>query len=323
MSVVFHAEDEPVASRRDYWQDLMHELLTPLDLRLPEGDFRSRVEAHQLGAAQVFQLDITEGEALRTPRLIKRSDPELCKVDVLVDGDLVVEQDDRQAALRPGDMVFVDLSRPCRWINTAPVENIAVSFPRRMLPLRDAELRELTGTVLPGDHGVAGLVSSLARQLPSTLRGSRSADGMRLGSAVLDLLATVLAGRAGATTPVEPGREALLTRIRVFIEARLGDPRLSAPMIADAHHISVRQLYKVFETEQVSVAGWIWQRRLERCRRDLLDPVLRNRPAGAIGARWGFANPSHFNRAFRRAYGLPPGEYRRYGQAQPAEQVDV
>lgn len=314
MSVVFRAEDEPVVSRRDYWQHLMHELLTPLDLRLPRGEFRSRVEAHELGAAQVFELDITEGEALRTPSLIKRSDPELCKVDVLVEGDLVVEQDDRQAALRPGDMVFVDLSRPARWINPAPVKNIAMSFPRRMLPLRDDQLRDLTGTVLHGDRGPGALVSTLARQLPSSLAGQRSADGIRLGNAVLDLMAAALAGRAGATTPMEPSREALLTRIHVFIERRLGDPRLSARMIADAHHISVRQLYKLFETEQVSVAGWIWQRRLERCRRDLLDPALRHRPASAIGTRWGFASASHFNRAFRAAYGLPPGEFRRVSE---------
>ena len=37
----------------------------------------------------------------------------------------------------------------------------------------------------------------------------------------------------------------------------------------------------------------------------------RQRTIVSIGARWGFPDPVTFNRAFRREYGLPPGEYRR------------
>lgn len=50
--------------------------------------------------------------------------------------------------------------------------------------------------------------------------------------------------------------------------------------------------------------------RLERCRRDLLDPGLRDRLVSSIGARWGLQDAAAFSRAFRKAYGLPPGEYR-------------
>jgi AraC-like DNA-binding protein len=30
----------------------------------------------------------------------------------------------------------------------------------------------------------------------------------------------------------------------------------------------------------------------------------------ATAARWGFVSAAHFHRAFRDAYGLPPGEFR-------------
>ncbi|MEV0798410.1 helix-turn-helix domain-containing protein [Kribbella sp. NPDC050281] len=46
-------------------------------------------------------------------------------------------------------------------------------------------------------------------------------------------------------------------------------------------------------------------------RHDLLDPALRSLPVGAIGARWGFANPSHFSRLFSSTFGVPPVELRR------------
>ena len=93
--------------------------------------------------------------------------------------------------------------------------------------------------------------------------------------------------------------------------ARLADPGLSPDMVATAHHVSPRYLYKLFEGEETGVAGWIRERRLERCRRDLLDPALSELPVSAIAFRWGFADAAHFTRVFRTAYGHPPGEYRR------------
>ena len=29
-----------------------------------------------------------------------------------------------------------------------------------------------------------------------------------------------------------------------------------------------------------------------------------------VGARWGFADPAHFSRVFKAAYGMPPGVFR-------------
>ena len=110
--------------------------------------------------------------------------------------------------------------------------------------------------------------------------------------------------------PPETRQRALLQRSHAFVEQRLGDPELTPATIAGAHYISVRYLYRLFEGEPAGVAGWVRQRRLERCRRDLLDPALAARPVSAIAARWGLANASHFSRAFRAAYGLSPVEYR-------------
>jgi AraC-like DNA-binding protein len=88
---------------------------------------------------------------------------------------------------------------------------------------------------------------------------------------------------------------------------------LSPGSIAASHHISLRLLHKLFEEQGTSVGRWIRERRLERCRRDLLDPALDDMPASAIAFTWGFADAAHFTRVFREAYGHPPGEYRRLG----------
>jgi AraC-like DNA-binding protein len=323
MSVVFQAEDAPVASRHEYWQHLMHEMLVPMDLRLTEPGFRSRVVAGDAGAAQIFELSITAGEAVRTPRLIRRSDPGLCKIDVSVQGETLIEQDGRQALLTPGDFAFVDLSRPARWMNAASARVVAVSFPRTLLPLRDRDLRTLTGTRVPGDGGPGALVSTLARQLPDHL-DDMGAAAQRLGGAVLDVLAVVFAARLDRPGDVSrDGRQrALLLRVHGYIDERLGDPGLTPGRIAAAHHVSVRYLYTLFEAQGTSVAEWIRRRRLERVRADLLDPTLRDRPVSAIAARWGFPNAAHFNRVFRAAHGEPPGEFRARTGGGPAGTVN-
>jgi AraC-like DNA-binding protein len=106
-------------------------------------------------------------------------------------------------------------------------------------------------------------------------------------------------------------RRCLVVRIRDFIEEHLGDPALTPSTIAGAHHISLRYLHKLFETQEKTVAAWIRHRRLESCRRDLMNPAAQWRPVAAIAARWGFTDSASFNRMFRAEYGIPPGEFRR------------
>ena len=155
------------------------------------------------------------------------------------------------------------------------------------------------------------------RQLPGHLDDDDGAGGARLATALLDLLTVAVAAEVDRRSAVPPDarRRARLGRIYASIDARLGDPDLTPATIAATHHISVRYLHLLFETEQHSVADLIRTRRLEHCRRDLLDPTLADRPVAATGVRWGFPNTAHFSRLFRDTYGLPPSEFRRqFGQ---------
>lgn len=227
-------------------------------------------------------------------------------------GSTVLAQDGRQASQAPGDLAFVDLSRPARWTNSPGAEVIAVIFPRALLPLRPEQLAQLTGVRVPGHRGAASLASTLVRQLPQHLDTSRPAEAARVGGAVLDLLAAALAAllNRGHEVPADSRRRALLLHARAFIEQHLGDPELSPGTVAAAQYISIRYLHKLFEDHETTVADWIRRRRLERCRHDLLDPALQDEPVHAIATRWGLINAAHFSRAFRAAYRVSPHEYR-------------
>jgi AraC-like DNA-binding protein len=313
VTVTFRAAAEPLRSRRDYWQYVVSEAMGPLDVQIAgdigDGD---RLVVGDLGAVRVGVLDAARpGGASRRSRHLRTSDPDLCKIDIVAAGHGVVEQDGRESHLRPGDLTLVDLTRPVRW-QMAPSRMIAVIFPRVLLPLDRSRAARLTAVRVPGDRGTGAVISSLARTLAEHLDDADPAERTRLGTAVVDLATVALAARADDAGAVPAGtrQRALLMRIQAFVEERLRDPELSPGAIADAHFISVRYLHRLFEQEELTVGGWIRERRLDRCRRDLSDPALAGRPVSAIGAAWGITNPSHFSRLFRAEYGLPPAEYR-------------
>lgn len=312
--VVFRADELPPASRVEYWRETVNTVFMPLDLN-GEIDPTTPAELRtaEIGPVRVAESMTGRGASFstgRTPRLIRGSDTDMCIVGVLVEGDLRVEQDGRRAILRSGDLSFIDPARPFEQSFTA-MRNIRVCVPKPMLPLHDREFRELTGTRIPGDSGAGALASALVRQLTSTVDELPAPEKARLGTVLVDMLAVALAGRLDKTSMASGAWErTLLHRIYTFIERRLPDPDLTPHSIAAAHHISLRHLHKLFESEPSTVAAWIRRRRLERCRRDLRDPTQHNRPVAAIGARWGFPSAAHFSRAFRDAYGVAPAEFR-------------
>jgi AraC-like DNA-binding protein len=212
--------------------------------------------------------------------------------------------------LGPGDLAFVDLRRPARWANGDRTRIVALTFERTQLPF-GRDLADLTAVRIPGDRGAGALVGTVAPQLVGRLDEYPAGDGARLGTAALDLVITAIAGRLDRTEAAVASRErALLVAIHAYVEANLSDPQLSPSGIAGAHHVSLRALHKLFESQSTTVAALIRMRRLERIRRDLEVPALRDLPVSAIAARWGITNPAHFSRLFRAAYEMSPTEYR-------------
>jgi AraC-like DNA-binding protein len=321
---MFRVEDEPPAERLDYLRRALASTVAAYDLQVEaEGPLRGA----SIHAGQVANLGVTSVvvpgrfDCRRTPKLIRSSDPELLKIDVQVRGCTMFGQSGREVALTPGDFTLVDLSRPSRVRNAGDdQEVVAVRFPHAALPLRPDELARVTAVRMPGGEGLSAPIVTLARDLAGRLDGRGATDGARLSGALMDLLSVAFAERLDRLDAVSPStrRRALTRTVQAFIDRQLADPRLSPGAIAAAHHISLRSLHKLFEEQGMSVGRWIRECRLERCRRDLLDPTHSDLPASAIGFAWGFADAAHFSRAFRDAYGHPPAEYRRLGRDRSA-----
>ena len=66
----------------------------------------------------------------------------------------------------------------------------------------------------------------------------------------------------------------------------------------------------MFKSEPLTPAQYIWERRLEACSRDLLEPRLAGRTVAEIAYGRGFNDAAHFSRAFRERFGCSPREWR-------------
>ncbi|RJL35545.1 helix-turn-helix domain-containing protein [Bailinhaonella thermotolerans] len=309
----------PHGERLAFWREVSSRTWVPYDLRCEpylRSRFRARIEAAELGPVRAALMTATPHSVQRTPRLIRQADPELFKLTCLVRGRAMLEQEGRRADYGVGDLVLHNTSHPYS-AGLAPQEGVSrmlvLQFPRSLLPLPPRDLRNLTAVRIPGDAGVGALSSRFLLHLARHLGEFSPADAARLSTLTLDLLAAALAHELDVIAAVPPcaRRRALLARVHAFILRNLGDPRLSPGAIAAAHHISLRHLHQLFREEGHTVAGWIREQRLRRCRRDLADPRLAAHSISALAARWAFTSPAHFSQAFRAAYGVPPSQFRR------------
>ncbi|GLV76327.1 helix-turn-helix domain-containing protein [Streptomyces hygroscopicus] len=280
-----------------------------------QDDFRAKVRFLDLGELQVSTMSFPHLEIVRTAKLIRQSDPEAYQINLFLREEGVLSLAEGDTALRGGDLVVMDSSRPYRGDVRSVLgswSHVTVQFPRELMPLPDKTVQHLLGIQIDGRHGMGGVFARWLSDLNARAGEFTPADIPTLTSVSLDLLASVIARCLEAEESLAPEarKTALRARINAFVEQHLADPDLSPQTIADAHHISLRHLQQLLAEDDTSPAAWIRHRRLERCRLDLTNPRLYARSIQAIAERWGFTNPTHFSRLFRATYGIPPRDYR-------------
>jgi AraC-like DNA-binding protein len=255
-------------------------------------------------------------------RRSRRSGPGPYQLVLAMSGRAVVRQRQREARLAAGDIALYDASRP---FDAGTDDAFVLNLPAEVVPAAPAAMEDLLAVRLPGHGRVAQVLKAVLCQLTARPETPPPADVARLSTVVLELVGGLVAAGPSVRAPEPPSRtDGTVLRINEFIDRNLDDPDLTPRRIASAHHISVRQLHKLYQGQGLTVAGWIRSRRLDACRRDLADPRHDDRPVHAIAVRWGFSDQSHFGRVFRAAFGATPAAWRRAaripaGSWQPAD----
>ena len=117
----------------------------------------------------------------------------------------------------------------------------------------------------------------------------------RVAENVIDLVATALLSESDEAQ-ISSGMTHV--RAKLWIEIHLAED-LSGEQIALECGVSVHHLNRLFARDGTSLMQYVWTRRLARCRRDLIDPMMRHRSIGEIALASGFKELSHFSRAYR------------------------
>lgn len=169
----------------------------------------------------------------------------------------------------------------------------------------------------------------VGRALPASSPTPLAIDDVAWWRREVDALAAELLGdRPGREVAVRARSELLLVAAtRLTAEARPQAPAASAAVAAALDVIDARYAESIglrevaaevdrspaYLTDLVrretgrSVGTWIRDRRLSAARRLLRETSL---PVAEVGARVGYADPTHFARVFRREHGHSPSQWR-------------
>ncbi|MGX1163368.1 AraC family transcriptional regulator [Arthrobacter sp. SLBN-100] len=297
--------------RFDAWRDAVNAAFVPLSVASAEPkNFTGSLICQSMGTTHVSEVCGSASQVRRTAREIAGNDPGLIKLGLQLRGYSVVAQDGREAALTPGDFAIYDTSRPYDLYFDDSFQMLVVMFPPESLQLTRRDIAGLTASRVSGRQGLGSLTSTLLSAMGQHLRDGEVPGAVTVSDALLSLVSAVFAERVDPGSPLNSQRLVLLARVQAYISSHLGDPELTVTAIAATHHVSVRYLQKLFEEHGETVSAWIRRKRLEKCRHDLLNPQLRDRPVSAVGMHWGFTDASSFSRAFKSAFGRAPAEYR-------------
>ena len=294
---------------------LASEVFVPLEVDTTERvTFRAQLDHRPTGHVEISHIHATRHvvEHDLSPTTTGGS----VKFGLQLGGTCVVEQDGRSALLAPGDMVVYDTDRPYRLDFPREARLLVLMLPGTGLELSPSAVRSVTATRFRGDEGVGALAADFLGGLSDRMHVLSGRSAARLGRSAVDLVGAVLTERAEdmagavAADATTGGHEALRAVARAFVEDHLADPQLGPPMIAAHLFLSVRRLHEIFQGEEYTLSAWIRHRRLEQCRRTLLDPGHDHRPVSRVGAAWGFPDAAHFSRLFKQEFGVSPAQFR-------------
>lgn len=274
------------------------------------GSFSAKLSAIEADGVSFTEVAASPHLVERTPETITRGGSGYYKVSLLLAGESVLVQDGREVVMRPGDLTVYDTSRPYSLLFTEEFRNLIMMFPKDRLNIPVPFTEQLTAVSMREQSCLTTVVASFLSQFPSQLGKLPERVRSKLGNTSLDLVGTLFSQVLDVDAhTLDPHRQ-LLQKIHAFIEDHLASSDLTPTFIAESHYISTRHLHSLFREIDTTVSTWIRERRLERCRADLLNPLFADRTISTVAARWGFVDGAHFSRLFKTTYGVAPSDLR-------------
>jgi AraC-type DNA-binding domain-containing proteins len=208
---------------------------------------------------------------------------------------------------RPG-ILALDMNQPMRMERECRSQVMALFLPRAVVEsvLPDAE--SLHGRVIDYTSPLARLFLGELEMLSRNVGAMSEAEVRVMMTTCARLIVGAFAKQSGLSGDARAAvRAAVFGSVRRHVEQHLHEPGLSLESIVGASRLSRATLYRLFEHEG-GLAAYIRNRRLREAAHELIK--FPQAPVVEIAYGLGFKSAADFNHAFRRAYDMPPRDFR-------------
>jgi len=300
------------SDRFAYWLDMICRIYARLECERPADQVFGQISFNQLGTLGFTEVHSNVQVVRRTPGMIRDDTRDSCLVHIQRVGRALVRQDGREAQLVPGDFVMYDTTRPYELLfEERGHEVIVVRLPRTELQPHVVNLHDLTATTVPGTCAAGNLLLTMIDTLQRDIDRLHPSSAIGVSEGITSIIAAGLRSLPGANMQRSSQLCAYhVARVKAYVMEQLRDPALSIANIAAAMRMSPDHLSRLFRGEPVPLSRWLWQQRLDACRRDLCDPRLAHQSVSEIAFSWGFNDATHFSRSFKEQFGVSPRDWR-------------
>ena len=246
----------------------------------------------------------------RGAKQIRAGAPERVGLGLQLGARSLFEHRDLQQIVEPGELALTDGTSvsEASWPDSAGAAMLIIDYDQLGLPVevvRESVPRLGSSPLYPLARSHLAMLCQIADE--TSLGVARA----MIESASIDLVrALITTAVSDARGEVGGLRATLALHVAKYVERHLAERTLTPSRIARAHNISLRTLYNAWSSaHDTSLAEWIISARLDGARADLAGDG-RTSTVTALSQRWGFADPDHFTRRFRAAYGVTPRQWR-------------
>lgn len=265
------------------------------------------LDTWQLGSAVLLGAQLSAYSYERSPHMIARDGRDLYQIQLYQAGHCHVVRGAEEAMARPGDIMVTDLATPILTKEPA-FRHLDLLMPRALLAplLHDPDAHG--GRILSLNDPLVALLGNHLESLLTQAPRLPAERAMEVLTATAQLAACAMNSSVDEST-AGGVKAALACELRRYINMHLMDTDLTPESLAHRFGVSRATVYRLFESEN-GVVRYVQRRRLERARIDLSNPSQRHRTIAEIGVASGYVHAQDFIRAFRREFGISPGELR-------------
>lgn len=302
-------------SNFDYWREVVCGEFVQLACDPLPGQDLSDFQASLRGG--VGFTDVSFSEVISKPQLVNRTNEQISSAgedDFLIsfqlENNCTVRQYGREALLTPGSFALYDSTAPYSLSFEESFHQFVVQMPRDVLARHLIEPEKYAAISVNAANGLGSVLKDFIFSLASELSSSEVKPSDVLSENLVSLIALSFSSSVvqSGLTESDCVKEALIRRIKHFVENNLFDPALNNNKVAESQGISLRYLHKLFQDQDESIHEMILHRRLAAAHELLINNTAARPTIESIAYHVGFSSASHFSRAFKARFGVTPSD---------------